>query len=194
MLEGDRSNEARLFRQLRLGAAASQMVARKIHYWPNSNRVNVDEANMLDLTMPPRPAKRTHSRFAIPHFLWTQPGKQKYCSRSARKPWLRAPCGCMYPRSPRRPRYRSCSSMISAHLHVQPIGAAPCQRNRGATQPGVPASSAMNVRLRSSVMSAALGAADYISAPRLPLPVLRSGSGNRWPAKRLPPAETCEDV
>jgi hypothetical protein len=53
VLEGDNRSSARLFRQLRLGSAPSELVARKILYWPNTNRVKVDEANMLDLTMPP---------------------------------------------------------------------------------------------------------------------------------------------
>jgi hypothetical protein len=35
------------------------MVARKIFYWPNTNRVKVDEANMLDLTIPPGTGKPT---------------------------------------------------------------------------------------------------------------------------------------
>ncbi len=59
VLEGDSRSSARLYRQLRVGAAPSEMVARKIFYWPNTNRVKVDEANMLDLTIPPGTGKAT---------------------------------------------------------------------------------------------------------------------------------------
>ena len=53
VLEGDPLSKARLFRQLRLGAVPSEMVARKILYWPKTNRVKMDEADKLDLTIPP---------------------------------------------------------------------------------------------------------------------------------------------
>jgi hypothetical protein len=53
VLEGESRSSARLYRQLRVGAAPSEMVARKIFYWPNTNRIKVDEANMLDMTIPP---------------------------------------------------------------------------------------------------------------------------------------------
>jgi lipopolysaccharide export system protein LptA len=49
VLEGDGSSDARLFRQERPGAAASQAAARRIMYWPSTRRVEVDDARFLDI-------------------------------------------------------------------------------------------------------------------------------------------------
>ncbi|HEX4147861.1 MAG TPA: hypothetical protein VHY20_02695, partial [Pirellulales bacterium] len=60
ILEGNGRTEARLFRQVRTGAVPSEAAARKIFFWPSTNRVEVDEARFLDLTNPPSatPTKR----------------------------------------------------------------------------------------------------------------------------------------
>lgn len=48
ILEGSGRSDARLFRQLRVGAAPSEAAAQKIYFWPKSNRVEVDGARMID--------------------------------------------------------------------------------------------------------------------------------------------------
>jgi hypothetical protein len=71
VLEGDGRTDAQLFRQPRPGAATTQAAARKIMYWRNTNRVEVDDARYFDLggfgppgtqpatkpTVPPSPIK-----------------------------------------------------------------------------------------------------------------------------------------
>ena len=60
ILEGNGRSDARLFRQVRNGAVPSEAAARKIFFWPSTNRVEVDEARFIDLTNPPNatPTKR----------------------------------------------------------------------------------------------------------------------------------------
>jgi lipopolysaccharide export system protein LptA len=60
ILEGNGRTDARLFRQVRNGAVPSEAAARKILFWPSTNRVEVDKVQMLDLTNPPSavPTKR----------------------------------------------------------------------------------------------------------------------------------------
>lgn len=49
VLEGDGRTDAQLFRQPRPGAATTKAAARKIMYWRNTNRVEVDDARYFDL-------------------------------------------------------------------------------------------------------------------------------------------------
>ncbi|HEY5315474.1 MAG TPA: hypothetical protein VIK18_23285 [Pirellulales bacterium] len=60
ILEGSGRTDARLFRQVRTGAVPSEAAARKILFWPSTNRVEVEQVKMLDLTNPPSavPTKR----------------------------------------------------------------------------------------------------------------------------------------
>lgn len=50
VLEGNGRTDARLFRQTRVGGAPSEAAARKILYWPATNRAEVDDARFLDLS------------------------------------------------------------------------------------------------------------------------------------------------
>jgi lipopolysaccharide export system protein LptA len=50
ILEGDGRTDARLYRQQRLNGAPSEAIARKILYWPSTNRVEVDDAPYVDLS------------------------------------------------------------------------------------------------------------------------------------------------
>lgn len=49
VIEGNGRSDAELMHQPRPGAASSKVNARKIMFWPNANRVEVDDARMLDL-------------------------------------------------------------------------------------------------------------------------------------------------
>ena len=53
VLEGDGRTDAELFRQEHVGSAASRAAARKIFYWPKSNRFKIDGARSLDFSQPP---------------------------------------------------------------------------------------------------------------------------------------------
>lgn len=52
VLEGDGRNDARLFRQLERGGERSEAAARKIFYWPNTNRLKIDGARSLEIGQP----------------------------------------------------------------------------------------------------------------------------------------------
>jgi lipopolysaccharide export system protein LptA len=49
VLEGNGSTDAQLFRQAKMGGPTSQAAARRIMYWRNTNRVEVDDARFLDV-------------------------------------------------------------------------------------------------------------------------------------------------
>jgi hypothetical protein len=66
VLEGDGRTDARLFRQQRLGAKPEEAAARKILFWPSTNRVSVDSARFLDLTTPPSGQPLEPSGSAMP--------------------------------------------------------------------------------------------------------------------------------
>ena len=50
VLEGSGRTDAELFRQERVGGATSKAAARKILYWPKTNRLNVEGARSLELS------------------------------------------------------------------------------------------------------------------------------------------------
>jgi hypothetical protein len=50
ILEGGGHSDAKLFRQTSIGGPASTAAARRILYWRSSNRVEVDDARMIDLS------------------------------------------------------------------------------------------------------------------------------------------------
>jgi lipopolysaccharide export system protein LptA len=49
ILEGDGRSDAELFRQERVGAEMSRFAARKIYYWPATNRLSIDDASMMEV-------------------------------------------------------------------------------------------------------------------------------------------------
>jgi lipopolysaccharide export system protein LptA len=50
VLEGRGGNDARLWRQTRIGGPTSQAAARKILYWRATNRIEVDDARFFDIS------------------------------------------------------------------------------------------------------------------------------------------------
>jgi hypothetical protein len=52
VLEGDGRSDAELYRQLKPGTPATKLTARKIMYWQQSNRAEVDDARYIDLNLP----------------------------------------------------------------------------------------------------------------------------------------------
>jgi len=50
VLEGDGRTDAELFRQQQVGGPMSKATARKIHFWPSTNRLRVDGAHSLELS------------------------------------------------------------------------------------------------------------------------------------------------
>jgi lipopolysaccharide export system protein LptA len=59
VLEGNGRTNARLYRQRQPGAPPSQAEARKIFYWPSTNRAKIDDATFIDLSeMPIGPATK----------------------------------------------------------------------------------------------------------------------------------------
>ncbi len=53
VLEGNGRTNARLYRQRQPGAPPSQAEARKIFYWPSTNRAKIDDATFIDLSEMP---------------------------------------------------------------------------------------------------------------------------------------------
>ena len=55
ILEGDGRTDAELFRQERVGAEMSRLGARKIFFWPSTNRLNIDRGTLMEVNESSRP-------------------------------------------------------------------------------------------------------------------------------------------
>ena len=53
ILEGDGRGDAELFRQIKVGVPPSKVAARKILYWPKTNRLKLDGAKSLEISLFP---------------------------------------------------------------------------------------------------------------------------------------------